>query len=94
LSTFACSPANGRNDRCIEHPNDRPKYQPNDAAERVALEQFDSLEAASIQRWKTNIRQTASKRVRVVDIPRASHHIFLSHEADLLQEISAFMTVP
>jgi hypothetical protein len=43
---------------------------------------------------ETNIRQTASNRVRVLDIPLASHHIFLSHEVDVLQEISAFMTVP
>jgi hypothetical protein len=93
LTTFACSPANGGNDRCVEHPNDPLKYQPKNAVEQAAIEQFESLEAAYIRRWKTSIRRTASKSVRVVDVPRASHHIFLSHEADVLQEISTFMTV-
>jgi pimeloyl-ACP methyl ester carboxylesterase len=94
LSTFACSPLNGGNDRCIQHPSDRPKYQPQNAAERVTIEHFESLEAVYIGRWKSNLRQAASKRVRLVDIPRASHHIFLSHEDDVLEEVLQFATAP
>ena len=62
----------------------RHKYEPRDTAERSAIEQFESLEAAYIQRWKANLRRAASKRIRLVEIPRASHHIFLSHEADVV----------
>ena len=91
LSTFRCSPTTGGNDRCIEHPGDRPKYQPRDAAEEAAIGQFEKLEAAYISRWKNNIRKTAAGRVRLVDIPRADHYIFLSHEADVLRELSEFI---
>jgi pimeloyl-ACP methyl ester carboxylesterase len=94
LSTFACSASNGGNDGCITHANDRLKYEPRDVAERAVVEQFESLEAAYIRRWKANIRDTAAKRVRLVDIPGAAHHVFLSHEEDVIREISEFLTVP
>jgi hypothetical protein len=29
--------------------------------------------------------------VRLVDIPRGAHHIFLSHEADVLRELKTFV---
>lgn len=91
LSTFRCTPSTGGNDRCIEHAGDRPKYQPKDAAEEAAIQAFEDLEAAYISRWKSNIRKTARALVRLVDIPRANHHIFLSHEADVLEELAKFM---
>jgi hypothetical protein len=91
LSTFRCTPSTGGNDRCIEHADDRPKYQPKDAAEEAAIQAFEDLEAAYISRWKSSIRKTARGLVRLVDIPRASHHIFLSHEADVLEELAKFM---
>ena len=91
LSGFRCSPATGGNDRCIEHPGDEPKYRPRDATEAAAIGEFEKLEAAYISRWKDNVRKTAAGRVRLVDIPRADHYIFLSHEADVLRELSEFM---
>jgi pimeloyl-ACP methyl ester carboxylesterase len=92
LSTFKCSPATGGNNRCVEHPGDRPGYQPRDAAEAAAIGEFERLESAYISRWKDNLRKTAAGRVRLVDIPRADHHIFLSHEADVLGELSEFLS--
>jgi hypothetical protein len=44
-----------------------------------------------VSRWKQNL-QRAPGGVRIVDLPRANHDVFLSNEADVLREIRSFLT--
>jgi pimeloyl-ACP methyl ester carboxylesterase len=67
-----------------------PKYQPKDPQERVAIDAFDAATAAYVNRWKKNL-QSAPGGVRIVDLPGANHYLFISHEADVLRELRAFL---
>jgi pimeloyl-ACP methyl ester carboxylesterase len=70
--------------------SNKPKYQPKNAQERAAIEDFDVATAAYINRWKKNL-QSAPGGVRVVEVPGANHYIFLSNEEDVLRELETFL---
>jgi non-heme chloroperoxidase len=86
----ACSQQAEGNYACIEHPGGKPAYQPKDAKERAAIEEYEVATAAYVNRWKKNLRNAAAS-VRIVDLPGANHFVFLSHEADVLRELRAFV---
>jgi non-heme chloroperoxidase len=67
-----------------------PRYQPKDAQERAAIEAFDAATEAYVNRYKKSI-QSAPTKVRIVNLPGASHYVFLSNEADVLRELRAFL---
>jgi non-heme chloroperoxidase len=66
------------------------RYQPEDAQERKAIEQFDAATKVYADRNKKNLGK-AKGGVRVVDLPQADHYLFLSNEADVLREMRAFL---
>jgi len=70
--------------------SDKPKYQPKNAQERAAIEDFDAATAAYVNRWRKNL-QSAPAGVQIVDVPGANHYVFLSNEADVLRELMAFL---
>jgi non-heme chloroperoxidase len=85
ISAFSC--AHNTDERCIEEPDDVPRYTARDEAERAAVAKFDVAEAAYFERWKSRVR-AAKAPVRFVDIPLGHHFIFLSHQSDVLEEIT------
>ena len=70
--------------------SNKPKYQPKNAEEKAAIQEFDSATAAYINRWKKNLL-SAPAGVRVVEVPGANHYIFLSNEVDLRRELGTFL---
>lgn len=51
---------------------------------------FDDATDVYVNRYKKNLLKAAS--VRIVDVPGANHHVFLSNEADVLRETGSFLT--
>ena len=90
ISTFTCTSDRGGTDACIEHPSDRPTYAPKSREEEDAIKRYEAAQDVYFDRWKKNVRSAAAP-VRLVDVPRGAHHIFLSHEADVLRELRAFV---
>lgn len=68
------------------------RYQPKNAQERAAIEEFDAATEVYVDRYKKNLLK-AKGGVRIVDLPQADHYIFLSNEADVLREMRAFIAV-
>jgi non-heme chloroperoxidase len=66
------------------------RYQPKDAQERAAIKEFEAATAVYCNRYKKNL-QNAKGGVRMVDLPRADHYLFLSNEAEVLREMRAFL---
>jgi hypothetical protein len=66
------------------------RYQPRDAQERAAIEEFDAATEVYVNRYKKNLLK-AKGGVRIVDLPYADHYVFLSNEADVLREMRAFL---
>jgi non-heme chloroperoxidase len=66
------------------------RYEPKDAQERAAIENFDAATAAYVNRWRKNL-QSAPGGVRIVDLPGANHYVFLSNESDVLRELRSFV---
>jgi non-heme chloroperoxidase len=66
------------------------RYQPKDAQERAAIEEFDAATEVYVNRYKKNL-QKAEGGVRIVDLPHADHYVFLSNEADVLREMRVFL---
>jgi non-heme chloroperoxidase len=66
------------------------RYQPKDAQERAAIEEFDAATAVYDKRNKKNLLN-AKGGVRMVDLPQADHYVFLSNQADVLREMRAFL---
>jgi non-heme chloroperoxidase len=69
---------------------EKPDYEPRNAQERAAIEAFDDATLAYGHRWNQNLR-TAPGGVRLVDIPGADHHDFISNEEDVRSELLAFL---
>lgn len=70
------------------------RYQPKNAQERAAVEEFDAATEVYVKRNKTNLLK-AKGGVRIVDLPQADHYVFLSNEADVLREMRTFLaTLP
>jgi non-heme chloroperoxidase len=66
------------------------RYQPKDAQERAAIEEFDAATEVYEIRNKKNLLK-AKGGVRMVDLPQADHYLFLSNEADVLREMRVFI---
>jgi hypothetical protein len=66
------------------------RYQPKDAQERAAIEEFDAATEVYEKRNKKKLLK-AEGGVRIVDLPQADHYVFLSNEADVLREMRAFI---
>jgi non-heme chloroperoxidase len=66
------------------------RYQPKDARERTAVEEFDAATEVYDKRNKKNLLN-AKGGVRIVDLPEADHYLFLSNEAEVLREMRAFI---
>lgn len=66
------------------------RYQPKDAKERAAIEEFDAATEVYEVRNKNKLLN-AKGGVRIVDLPQADHYLFLSNEADVLREMRAFI---
>jgi len=66
------------------------KYQPKNDEERAAIKAFDDATTVYVDRYKENL-QKASGGVRMVELQHAEHYVFLSNEADVLQETRAFL---
>jgi len=71
-------------------PGGNHKYQPKDAQERAAIEEFDAATEVFVNRYKKNLLK-AKGGVRIVDLPQADHYVFLSNQADVLREMRAFI---
>jgi pimeloyl-ACP methyl ester carboxylesterase len=70
------------------------RYQPKDAQESTAIEEFDAATEVYEKRSKTHLLK-AQGGVHIVDPPQADHYLFLSNEADVLREMRAFLaTLP
>jgi pimeloyl-ACP methyl ester carboxylesterase len=67
-----------------------PRYQPKDAEERAAMEEFDAATDVYEKSYKRSL-QAAKGGVRIVDLPLADHYLFLSNRADVLRGIHAFL---
>jgi pimeloyl-ACP methyl ester carboxylesterase len=72
-------------------PGGKPKYQPKGAEESAAIERYEAATAAFIEIGKKRL-QNAAAGVRIVDLPGADHYLFLSNEADVARELSAFVS--
>jgi pimeloyl-ACP methyl ester carboxylesterase len=66
------------------------EYQPTNAAERKAIEAFNTATAIYGERWKRNL-QSGVPGARFVDVPGAGHYLFLTNEADVLREVGSFV---
>jgi non-heme chloroperoxidase len=66
------------------------RYQPKDAQECAAIEEFDAATEVYVNRYKKNLLK-AKGGVHIVDLPHADHYVFLSNEADVLREMRAFL---
>jgi pimeloyl-ACP methyl ester carboxylesterase len=74
-------------------PNDPPQpdgYQPKNEEERAAIEAFNRATAAFAERWMKNFKSGAPG-ARLVDLPGAGHYVFLTREAEVLQELREFV---
>ena len=66
------------------------RYQPKDAQERTAIEEFDAATEVYEDRNRKNLGK-AKGGVRIVGLPQADHYLFLSNEADVLHEMRVFL---
>lgn len=70
------------------------RYQPKDAQERSAIEEFDAATEVYAHRNRENLGK-AKGGVRIVGLSEADHYLFLSNEADVLHEMRVFLaTLP
>ena len=69
------------------NPRDPAPYAYNTPAERAA---FEALMTADIEA-QTKAFEKGVPSARVVRVPHANHYVFLSNEAEVLQEMRAFL---
>ncbi len=62
---------------------------PRNAQEEAALRQQYAADRAMLSRWERDLR-AGVPTARIVELPGASIYMFLSNEADVLREVSAF----
>lgn len=69
---------------------EKPSYEAKNDQERAAIAAFNRATAAYVNREKRRL-ETAQGGVRIVDLARAKHYIFLSNEADVLRGIRSYL---
>jgi len=67
-----------------------PKPLPENEQKRTATVEFNAATRAYIDRWKKNM-QNAPGGVRIVDLQRANHYLFLSNADDVIRELKLFL---
>jgi pimeloyl-ACP methyl ester carboxylesterase len=67
-----------------------PVHPPTDPAERAEVAAYSSARQAFVDRWKEKLRH-APGAVRIVDLPDASHFVFISNESAVLRELRDFI---
>jgi hypothetical protein len=60
--------------------------KPKNEEERAAIEAYASATAAYVDRWMKNLKGGVPG-ARLVDLPGAGHFVFLTREAEVLQEL-------
>lgn len=68
-------------------PNEDP---PRNEEERGAISAFRSATKSYVDRWVANLKRGVPD-ARLVDLPGAGHYVFLTREAEVLEEIRAFV---
>ena len=68
-------------------PQDDGPYMDNDPAAHAAFEASDRV----IAEGQAKAFERGVRSARVVRLPYANHHIFLSNEADVLREMRSFL---
>lgn len=66
------------------------KYQPKNDTERAAIKAFNDATAVYVNRYKQSLVK-ASGGVKIVDLQRANHYVFLTNESDVLRETQLFL---
>ena len=64
--------------------------QPRNDEDRAILIAFGKATQAVFDRWKANLKRGVSD-ARIVDMPGATHYLWITREADVLREIHAFV---
>jgi non-heme chloroperoxidase len=67
-----------------EHP------QPRNDEDRAVINAFNKATQAVFDRWSANLRRGVPS-AKVVDLPGATHYLWMTREADVLREIRAFV---
>jgi pimeloyl-ACP methyl ester carboxylesterase len=67
------------------------EYQSKNSEERAAIDAFNAATAVYVERWKRNLRNGVPD-ARFVDVPGAGHYLFLTNEADVLRDVTAFVS--
>jgi pimeloyl-ACP methyl ester carboxylesterase len=75
--------------RFLCRPDDPP---PKNADERAALIAFRDNLKSYVDRWIANLKR-AVPDARVVNVPGGGHFLFFTHEAKVLRQVRAFVTV-
>ncbi len=65
-------------------------YQPKNEQERAAIEESFKSVVGYIKRDELRL-QSEVPGARVIEMPGADHHLFLSNEADVLRELRKFL---
>lgn len=69
----------------------RPEHpQPRNDEERAVVLAFGKATQAVFDRWSANLKRGVPG-ARIVDMPGAGHYLWMTHEADVLKEIRAFL---
>ncbi len=64
--------------------------QPRNDEDRAVLIAFGKATQAVFDRWSANLKRGVPN-AKVVDMPGATHYIWMTREADVLREIHAFI---
>jgi non-heme chloroperoxidase len=80
----------------FEYPRPRPPVaatgmpESESSEERAAREAYASATAAYVDRWVKNLK-SGVPGARIVDLPGAGHFVFLSRQAEVVEEIRRFV---
>jgi pimeloyl-ACP methyl ester carboxylesterase len=74
----------------FEYPRPPDPAQSENEEERATRKAYASATAAYVDRWTKNLK-TGVPAARFVDLPGAGHFVFLTREADVLEEIRRFV---
>jgi pimeloyl-ACP methyl ester carboxylesterase len=66
------------------------KYTPKDAAERAAMQAVYEANASYTRKRMQNLLN-ANASVRLLEMPGANHHLFITNEAEVLAAVGAFL---
>jgi non-heme chloroperoxidase len=76
--------------RPLNDPPPPGDYQPKSEDERQAIEAFNNALAAYVNRWMKNLKSGVPD-ARFFDLPEAGHFVFLTREAEVLEELRKFV---